>query len=176
MGSITVLFYATLLITSFLLTLVIIGLKNLIVFVARKTFKLGKRDAYAGPTAHFDQKKLGRNLKVASSTWGTQPHATPANLAKTHPAVPGNTPWGWPESGHETHESHPKSAMANGASLSAYLARKNEKQQPAADWKRNIGRPVRDDSSSLAGTTYKPSQDAISKYGIDKDDDRPRGW
>lgn len=170
------LFYTTLLVTSFLLTLVILGLKNMIVFIARKAVKLGKRDAYVGPTAHLDQKTLGRNLKATSSAWGTQPHATPTNLAKTHPAVPGNTPWGWPGSGHETHESHPRPAMANGASLSAYLARKHEKQRSAADWKRNIGRPVRDDRSSLAGTTYKPSQDAISKYGIDKDDDRPWGW
>lgn len=159
------LFYATLLITSFLLTLVLLGLKNLIVFVARKAFKPGKRDAYAGPTAHLDQKTLARKLKTTSSAWGTQAHATPANLAKTHPAVPGNTPWGWPGSSHGNHESHPKPAMANG-SLSAYLARKHEKQQLAADWKQNIGRPIRDDSSSLSGTTYKPSQDAISKYGI----------
>jgi len=173
---ITVLFYATLLITSFLLTLVILGLKNLIVFVARKIFKLGKQDAYVGPTAHLDPKTLGRNLKVASSAWGTQPHATPATLAKTHPAAAQNTPWGWPGNGHETHENHPKPAVANGASLTAYLARKHENQQPAADWKRNIGRPVRDERSALAGTTYKPSQDAISRYGIDEKDDKPWGW
>ena len=170
------LFYTTLLITSFLLTLVIIGLKNLIVFVARKAFMLGKQNTHVGPTAHLDQKTMGRGLKAASSAWGTQPHATPANLAKTHPAAAQNTPWGWPGNGHETHENHSRPATANGATLSAYLARKYDKRQPAADWKRNIGRPVRDESSALAGTAYKPSEDAISRYGIDKKGDKPWGW
>jgi hypothetical protein len=170
-----VLFYTTLLITSFLLTLVIIGLKILIVFVARKAFGLGKRHVNVGPTAHLDQKTPGRSPKVASSAWGTQPQATPANLAKTHPAAAQNTPWGWPGNGHETHENYPKPAVANKATLSAYLARNHEKQQPAADWKRNIGRPARDERSALAGAAYKPSQDAISRYGIDKKGDRPWG-
>jgi hypothetical protein len=173
---ITVLFYTTLLITSFLLTLVIIGLMNLIVFVARKAFGPGKRHVKASPTAYFDQRTLDRSPKVASSAWGTQPHATPANLAKTHPAVAQNTPWSWPGNGHETHENHPKPVTANGAGLNAYLARKHEKQRPAVDWKRNIGRPPRDDRSPLEGAAYQPSEDAISRYGIDKKDDRLWGW
>jgi hypothetical protein len=170
------LFYTTLLITSFLLTLVIIGLKNLIVFVARKAFGLGKRHVKAGPTAHLDQKTLGSSLKGASSAWGTQAHATPANLAKTHPAAAQNTPWGWPGSSHETHENHSRPATADGGTLSAYLARKHEKHRLETDWKRNVGRPPRDDRSALAGAAYKPSQDAISRYGIDKKGDRPWGW
>jgi len=171
-----VLFYATLLITSFLLTLVILGLKNLIVFVAREAFGLGKRDVKAGPTAHLDKKRLGRNLNVASTAWGGQSHATPAALAKTHPVVPKNTPWGWPGNDHESREDQPRPAVARGANLNGYLARNYEKQQPSADWKRNVGRPVRDDQSVLSGRVYKPSEDAISRYGIDKDDDRPWGW
>jgi hypothetical protein len=167
-----VLFYTTLLITSLLLTLAIIGLKNLIVFVARKAFGLGKRHVQAGPTAHLDKMTLGRSL----NTWGTQPHATPANLAKTHPASAQNTPWGWPGNRHEIHENHPKPATSNEGSLSAYLTRKHEKRQSAADWKRNVGRPDRDDRSALAGSTYKPSEDAISRYGIDEKGDRPWGW
>ena len=145
------LFYTTLLITSFLLTLVIIGLKNLIVSVARKSFSFGKRDAKAGPTA-----------------WGTQPHATPANLAKTHPAAALSTPWGWPGNDHKVRENHAEPAAANGASLNAYLARKNDKHQTTSDWKRNSGRPVRGGRSLLAGYAYKPSEDAILRYGIEK--------
>jgi hypothetical protein len=171
-----VLFYTTLLITSFLLTLVILGLKDLIVFTARKAFKPGKQNTNEIPVAYRDQKTMGKNLNVASSAWGTQPHATPATLAKTHPAVPANTPWGWPGYDRETREHQPRVAAANGTSLNAYLARKNEKHRPAADWKRNIGRPVRDDdSSSINGRAYNPSEDAISRYGIDKMDDRTWG-
>jgi len=166
------LFYTTLLITSFLLTLVIIGLKNLIVFVARKAFGLGRRHVKAGPTAHLDQKTLGRSPKVASSAWGTQPHATPANLAKTHPAAALSTPWGWPGNDLKVRENHAKPAAANGGSLNAYLARKYDKHQTAADWKRNIGRPTRDNRPLLAGYAYKPSEGALSRYGIVKKDDK----
>lgn len=170
------LFYTTLLITSLLLTLVIIGLKNLIVFVARKAFGLGQRNVGLGPTAHLDQKTHNRNFKAASSAWGTQPHATPGTLARTHPAAAQNTPWGWPKHDHESHENHPNLAVKDGASLTAYLARRHNKRETAADWKRNVGRPVRDDRSALAGTAYTPSQDTISKYGIDEKDDKPWGW
>jgi len=171
-----VLFYSTLLITSFLLTLVILGLKNLLVFVARNVFGLGKQNTKGAPTAHLNRKAPAKNLTVAPSAWGRQGHATPATVAKTHPALPGNTPWGWPGSDPETREHHPGTAAARGTSLNAYLARKYEKQQTVGDWKRNIGRPARDDGSALAGTAYKPSEDAISRYGIDKKDDRPWGW
>lgn len=170
------LFYTTLLVTSFLLTLVILGIKNLIVFAARKAFKPGKQNAHEVPVTYRDQKIMGGNLNVASSAWGKQPHATPASLAKTHPAAPVNTPWGWPGYDRETHEHQPRVATANGTSLNAYLARKEEKHRPAADWKRNIGRPIRDDSSSVRGCAYSPSEDAISRYGIGKADDRPWGW
>ena len=167
------LFYTTLLITSFLLTLVIIGLKNLIVFVARRAFGPGKGHVKAGPTAHLDKKTLGRSPKVASSVWGTQAHVTPGNLAKTHPAAALSTPWGWPGNDHKVlRENHVKPAAANGGSLNVYLARKYDKHQTAADWKRNIGRPARDDRSLLAGYAYKPSEDAISRYGIEKKDDK----
>jgi hypothetical protein len=162
------LFYTTLLITSFLLTLVILGLKNLIVFAARKAFKPGIQNTNEVPVAYRDQEIMGRNQNVASSAWGKQPHATPATMAKTHPAVPANTPWGWPGYNRDTHEQQPRVAAANGTSLNAYLARKDKEHRPAADWKRNIGRPIRDDSSSINGRAYNPSEDAISRYGIDK--------
>jgi hypothetical protein len=167
-----VLFYTTLLITSLLLTLAIIGLKNLIVFAARKVFKPGKQNTNEGPAAYRDQKTMGRNLNEASSAWGRQAHASPTTLAKTHPVMPANTPWGWPGYNRETREQQPRVAAANGTSLNAYLARKDKEHRPAADWKRNIGRPVRDDSSSINGRAYNPSEDAISRYGIDKMDGR----
>jgi len=175
-GEITVLFYATLLVTSFLLTLVILGLKNLIVFIVRKVFAQHRQDVRFGATAHLSNKSTGANLSFASSAWGQHSHATPAAMAKTHPAIPDNTPWGWPASENEPHDSRPKPKASNGATLNAYLARKHERHQSAADLKRDAGRPVRDDRSALSGQTYKPSQDAISKYGMDKEDDRPWGW
>lgn len=163
------LFYATLLLTSFLLTLVILGLKNLIVFVFRKVFREKREDVRMRATAHLANNARGTNLNRASSAWGRQGHAAPATLAKTHPAMPNsNTPWGWPGSNGEYGNPSPRPAATNGATLNAYLARKYEKDQTAGDWRRNIGRPLRDDRSALSGQAYKPSQDAISRYRMDK--------
>ncbi len=170
------LFYATLLITSFLLALVIIGLKNLLVVIVRRAFSLGKSHVKVGPTAHLNQKTPGGSPKVASSAWGTKPHATPANLAKTQPAVTQYTPWGWPGNSHETHKSHPGPAAAKEATLSAYMARKYVEHQPLADWRLNTGRPLRDQRSALAGAAYKPGKDVMTKCEADKKGNRPWGW
>ena len=164
------LFYATLLLTSFLLTLVILGLKNLIVFVFRRVFREKREDVRMRATAHLANNARGTNLNRASSAWGIQGHAAPATLAKTHPAMPNSsTPWGWPGSHGDNDDHSPRPAITNRGTLNAYLARKYEKGQPAADWKRNIGRPLRDDRSALSGQAYKPSEDAISRYRIDKE-------
>lgn len=171
------LFYATLLITSFLLTLVILGIKNLIVFFTRKAFRRSREDVRFKATAHLKNRAMGAGINTVSEAWGKQAHAAPATMAKMHPAMPASgAPWGWPGSDSETREQRIRPATTKGSTLDAYLARKYEKQQSVGDWKRNVGRPTRDDRSALSGQAYKPSQDAISKYGMDKDDDKPWGW
>ena len=156
----------------------ILGLKNLILYFARMVFGKHGEDVRVRATAHLvNNRTLGTHLNAASPAWGRQAHATPANLARTHPARPNSsTPWGWPGNDHDSHEHASRPSVARGSNLNAYLARKYEKQQSVADWKRNVGRPLRDDSSPLSGQVYRPSQDAISKYGMDKKDDKPWGW
>lgn len=144
------LFYVTLLLTSFLLTLVILGVRTLIVSVFRRLSSKGK--AIVSP---------------ASSSRGRRNHAAPVVMAKAHPAAPYSaSPWGW----HESGKSRPSTATAGGGTLSGYLSRRYERQKPPADWKREIGRPIRDDFSPLSGKVYKPSEEAISRYGMDKKD------
>lgn len=174
----SVLFYTSLLLTSILLTLVILGLKNLIVFAFRKLADKGREAVRGGSVAHLSHTVPGPNIHAASSAWGRQNHATPATEAKTHPAVPtyAASSRGWSGTQHESREKRPRPTPANAGTLNAYLARKYDKEKPAADWRRNIGRPLRDDGSTLSGQAYKPSEDAISKYGIDNQDDRPWGW
>lgn len=159
------LFYTTLLITSFLLTLAILGLKYLVVFVARKVFGIGKRFVEADSAAHRRQKPSDGSLKAIPSYRASEFYATAPALARADTAAPR---WGLPESDQEFYEYPPKPATTARGSLNDYLASKYDKNLNVADWKRNIGRPARDDTSALAGTVYKPSQDAISKYGIDE--------
>ena len=164
------LFYATLLITSLLLTLVILGLKDLIVFLVRKSLKTQKKNVATRRATHPKSMAMGANLNTNSPAWGRRSHTTPAVMAKTHPVVPDSgTPWGWPGSDNNTRERRSRSAPARRTTLSDYLARQYEKQQSVADWKRNIGRPLRDEgTAALSGRVYEPSEDALSRYGKEK--------
>lgn len=163
------LFYTTLLITSLLLTLAILGLKDLIVFMVRRSLRKQKHYQSAGKTTHPKNRAMGTKLNTDSPAWGRLSHASPATMAKTHPALPDSgTPWGWPGSDNNTREYNSSSAPARGATLSDYLARKYEEQQTAGDWKRNIGRPLRDEGVALSGQAYKPSEDALSRFDMEK--------
>ena len=159
------LFYTTLLITSFLLTLAILGLKYLVVFVARKVFGLGKRVAEADLAAYRRQKTSDGSLKAIPTYRAREFYATAPALAKTDTAAP---TWGGSGNDRDGYEHSSMSATAGRGSLNDYLASKYDKKQNVGDWKRNIGRPARDDTSALAGTAYRPSQDAISKFGINE--------
>ena len=163
------LFYATLLITSFLLTLFILGLKDLIIFIVRRSLRKHGKNVATRKAKHPKNRAMGTNLKTNSPAWGRTSHATPAVMAKTHPVVPDSgTPWGWPGSDNNTREHHRRPAPVRGATLSDYLARQYEKQQTVGDWKRNIGRPLRDEGAALSGRVYQPSEDALSRFGMKK--------
>jgi hypothetical protein len=159
------LFYATLLITSLMVTLIILALYNLVVhFAKRNASSKARRD----PAAHLGDYKHGRRLHPASSQWGRpNSHAEPAELARTHPAQPvGAIPWGWPgnEVGH--HDAVHHRSSTNGAGmLDNHLVRHTlAKNQTVDDWKHNIARPVRDDRRSLAGKAYKPKVSSLAEF------------
>ena len=147
------LFYAALFITSLLVTLIILVLFNLLVRIHHKIIK---SRAHIDPTAHLGSRTHGKNETIYSRPWGNPgSHARPKRLARTHPAKPeGLTPWGWPASDQEQHDREGSGAE----NLKTHLARNAlGKRQSVEDWKRNIGRPIRDDRPSLAGRAYKPS-------------------
>lgn len=151
------LFYATLLITSLLVTVIILAVYNSVFAAYKKATALRKRN---NPTMHLSEKKYGKNNQKASKSWGNPgSHAKPSALARTHPAVPEvRTPWGWPGSDHEN-QMPQANKVANTSDLNAYLSQKSslQKGQTVSDWKHNVGRPARDQSPVLAGTRYKPS-------------------
>lgn len=170
------LFYATLLITSLVVTLVILWVYNMTILAVKKFRESRGLSESHDPTAHLNEKKYGRNVKKVTKAWGEYGHATPNNLARTHPARSGSpAPWGWPGNDHESHEHQPKPLTAEGASLSAYLERNSSREKSVENWKKNVARPVRDDRPALAGKAYSPSKDTIDKFS-NEDDDRPWGW
>jgi hypothetical protein len=80
------LFYTTLFITSLIAMFVVLWLLRLIASLARSIYRTRLPNAKQSPTAHLNKKIYGKNSKLASKAWGRKPHATPANLARTHPA------------------------------------------------------------------------------------------
>ena len=53
-------------------------------------------------------------------------------------------------------------------STPANLAHKNLKQKEARRWKQNAGQVICSNRSGLSGQAYKPSQQAISTFALDK--------
>jgi len=152
------LFYTSLLITSFLITVIILALYNLVVALYKKV-SVSRSSVPNGPTSHLSESKYGRNVKGASKPWGNPAsHAKPSDLARTHPAkLERPTPWGWPGNQLESQEVQTRQ-VPKAATLNTYLARNTlAKGQTIDDWKHNVGRPMRDDRPALAGTAYKPS-------------------
>jgi hypothetical protein len=166
-----VLFYTTLLIASLIVTLVILGLYNLVVFVGNKIKTFRNPDEYVGRTSHLREKN-GAFPNKSSKAWGSYGHATPAELACTHPAgLNSRAPWGWPGNNHNQHGLHEdrpntKPDASKRATLSSYLNQKNDRDRSVADWKQNIGRPIRDDRSGLAGKAYTPSSNVTSNITV----------
>ena len=165
------LFYAALLLTSLLVTLMLLWLYRLTVLVGRKIFRSSAR-----ADADIVNRSMGRDLKAASSAWGRKYHETPGNLARTHPVTPGQaTPWGWPGS-DEGHDFHPKPASAHKADLSSYLSRHDSEPNHSPDWKRDIGKPVRDDRPTFSSKPQGLKRKAEHKKPDDEGDDKPWGW
>lgn len=151
------LFYASLLMTSLLMTVVILALYKLVVMLLKQFLRSSGR---AEPASHPGGTKYGQKVNGTAKSFG-QPgiRAQPSGLYRTHPAKPGGPiPWGWPGNHHEHHDSH-AAKVSQAVPLKAYLRRANAlgKKQTVDDWKHNVGRPVRDDRPALAGTAYKPS-------------------
>ena len=164
------LFYAILFISSFVVMLVVLWLLRMIASLARTLHKKRLPNEKQGPTAHLNQKKYGKNAELASKAWGRKPHATPANLARTHAAIAEQpTPWGWPGNEHDLREHHPQVATTKVVTPKSYPVH-NKLERKRVTWKKNAGKLMRDSRSGL-GQVYEPSQDARSTFAIDKKQD-----
>lgn len=168
-GRLAVLFYTTLFIASLILLSVLLWLFNLMFVLYQSMSRSRIQNTKQNPADHLSEKEYGKNSKRKSRVWGRKPHSTPANLARTHPAKPDElTPGRWSGNDYEVSEYHSQASVAGGATLSSYLARKNLEDKTDGNGKQNAGHKLRDDGSMLSGRAYKPSQDAVSTFAIDK--------
>ncbi len=121
------LFYTTLFITCLTVMFVLLWLVRMMASIGRRIYETRLPRAKKSPTAHLNEKKYGRNSRLASRARGGPPHSTQANLA-----------------------------------------RKTLKQKKVRRWKQNAGQVICSNRSGLSGQAYKPSQEAISTFAIDK--------
>lgn len=166
------LFYITLLLTSLVVTLMILWLYKLTVFFVRKVFRSTHDQAGVGPVDHV------RARRKASRAWGIRAHATPTKQAQTHPASANNRAGRWSGYAQSVHKEHPELATSTGADLSSYLSRQDsETSRRSVDWKRELGRPIRDDSRpAFRSDSQKSGQNVASKHHGHKGGDTPWGW
>jgi len=157
------LFYTTLFITSLILIVVVLWVCRLFAAFGQRAYKIRLPDADQGPTAHLTEGKYGKDKRLASKAWGRKPHATPANLARTHPAMAEKqAPWGWPGNENEVRENQPKTAPKSQPAPKPYKARRKRKIKTTGTW------AIRKVGYGLSGQSYQPSQDARSTFALDK--------
>lgn len=165
------LFYITLLITSLIVITVLLWFLRMVSALTQSIRGTHTPNAKQGPTAHLNERQYNKSSKRASRAWGKKPHATPANLARTHPAkVDKSTPWGWRGNVNAIREQKLKVAASEEATLNSTQARKNLRRETVDSWKQMQKQRQlrRKNNSSLSGQAYAPSQDARSTFAINE--------
>ncbi|MCP4002148.1 MAG: hypothetical protein GY727_14660 [Gammaproteobacteria bacterium] len=171
-GRLILLFYTLLFFSSFILVLAVLWLLRLIASFSQRIYKNRLPNEKQGPTAHLNKKKYGKNVKLASRAWGRKPHATPTNLARTHPAKTRTlVPWGWPGNKYDLDEHRPQVAVTKAVTPKSSPVSNKPEHKKVKAWKSSAGKLMRDSRSGLSGQAYQPSEDARSTFAIDKRQD-----
>ena len=104
---------------------------------------------------------------------GQGSHATPQNIAKTHPAMPPeNTDWGWQTKGNQVREqqAHHATGAADTKHCSLYDV------DPAAPTDLGDAWPHREEKLEAGGKAYKVTRKVPPQASNDEDSGKPWGW
>lgn len=118
-------------------------------------------------TGHLENTKFSHNNKM-QTPWGWRGHASPAGVARTHPAIPSdnNTSWEWKTKDNKTNN---KSQVEKSTGLDGFLASE-------AAPKPTVGWPYREDKLDVAGSAYKVTRKAKPARTNLRDNGKPWGW
>ena len=160
-------FYTALLIASLLAALVILWVHRTIKYNAGSVYKTVIPENSIDSTSHLNSKAEPITSGASESPWGWKGHATPANAAKTHAALPTEKPhWDWSGSRNEVNDQQPHNGPYDNLS------------KPAITRKAGAGWPQREEKQEFAGKAYKVTRKVPSKTS-DADTgtlDKPWGW
>ena len=160
-------FYISLLIGSVVAAVLLLYFFHAIRSLSSAAYKSMLPSAKDRRTGHLENTKFSDNSKM-QTPWGWRGHASPAGVARTHPAVPSDhgVSWEWKAKGNKTNN---KSQAEKPTGLNGFLA-SEATPKPAVGW------PYREDKLDAAGSAYKVTRRAKPARTNLRDNGKPWGW
>ncbi|MDX2416456.1 MAG: hypothetical protein QNK19_03240 [Xanthomonadales bacterium] len=160
-------FYISLLVGSIVAAVVLLYFVHAIMNLGRSAYTAmlpgAKKDRR---TSHLENTRFSEHHKM-QTPWGWKGHASPASVARTHPAMPlEKTTWDW--KGKDTKTTN-KSQTEKSTGLDGFLASE-------AAPKPTVGWPYREDKLDVAGSAYKVTRKAKPVKTNLRDNGKPWGW
>jgi len=156
-------FYTALFVASVVAAIVIIWLYRSIADAGKAVYQAMLPSSKHAATSHLESQTMRTTVNGTPTPWGWKSHETPANLAKTHAALPTEkSPWGWKGnqrrvSEHRPHHGHTAS-------------------QPASRKTQNVGWPYREEKTEIGGKAYKVRRTVRLKRTNLASTSKPWGW
>jgi len=156
-------FYTALFVASVIAAFVIIWLYRSIADAGKAVYQAMLPSSKHAATSHLESQTMRTTVNGTPTPWGWKSHETPANLAKTHAALPTEkTPWGWKGNQGEVRQRQPHNAHAA--------------SRTASKQKQNVGWPYREEKSEFAGKAYKVTRKVKLKKTNLATASKPWGW
>lgn len=170
-------FYTSLFVACVIIAIVVLYLYNSVVDVGKSIYKAFLPSSRNKLTAHLEERKVVTTINDTPTPWGWKSHATPENIARTHPAAPNaQTPWGWRGKPHQTHNQHSAHGTGNTNGAGVPHSHNGGASSPEATDSPMVGWPYREEKFEFTGKAYKVTRKATPKRTNLRATSKPWGW
>lgn len=170
--------YATILIASLIVALVVLFFYKIVSDSSRSIFRSKQPIALTESTANHPIDKTAHNTVTSASVppGGKARVTPPPKINQIYPAMPTETiDWGWQGSGNKLREQNPQhgASAGNVAHCSLYDVSTAE---PTVNSNQQTGWPHREDKIESGGKAYKVTRKVVSKHANPETTGKPWGW
>jgi len=159
-------FYISLLVGSIVAAVILLYLVHAIMNLGRAAHRSILPSAKNKRTSHLENTRFSEHSKM-QTPWGWKGHASPAGVARTHPAAaPNDSSWEWKGKDKKTTS---KSQGEKPTGLDGFI-------ESEAAPKPTVGWPYREDKLDVAGSAYKVTRKAKPAKTNLRDNGKPWGW
>jgi len=170
-------FYTSLFIACVVIALVFLFFYNSVADLGKLIYRKFHSGSKKKPAAHQEERILATTINDTPTPWGWASHATPENIARTHPAAPSRqSPWGWPGHHHETYAHHSAGVTGNTNGGGASHSHNGGASKPEETETPTVGWPYREEKFELSGKAYKVTRKARPKRTNLRTTGKPWGW